>query len=36
MSYRLIPFVIFLAVLLAGGIGLIADGGIRLLRGQRR
>jgi hypothetical protein len=36
MSYRLIPLVIFLAVLLVGGIALIADAGIRVLRGQRR
>jgi len=32
----LIPLVIFLAVLLAGGIALIADAVLRLLRGQRR
>jgi len=36
MSFPLIPVVIFLAVLLMGGVGLIADAGIRMLRGQRR
>jgi hypothetical protein len=36
MSYPLIPVFVFLAVLLAGGVALIADGGVRLLRGQRR
>ena len=36
MSYTLFPLVIFLGVLFVGGIALIADGGIRLLRGQRR
>jgi hypothetical protein len=32
----MIPLFIFLAVLLAAGVALIADAGIRLLRGQRR
>jgi hypothetical protein len=32
----LIPLVIFLAVFLVGGIALIADAGIRVLRGHRR
>ena len=36
MSYTLIPLIAFLAVLLVGGIALIADAGIRLLRGLRR
>jgi hypothetical protein len=34
MSYALVPLVVFLAVLFVGGIALIADAGIRLLRGQ--
>jgi len=32
MSYILISLVVFLAVMLAGGTALIADGGIRLIR----
>ncbi len=36
MSYTQIPLIVFLAVLLAGGIALITDGGIRLFRGERR
>jgi hypothetical protein len=32
----MIPLFIFLAALLAAGVGLIADAGVRLLRGQRR
>ena len=36
MSYTQIPLIVFLFVLLAGGIALIADGGIRLVRGERR
>jgi hypothetical protein len=36
MYYYFISLVIFLALLLTGGIALIADAGIRLLRGQRR
>ena len=36
MNYTLIPLVAFLAVLLLGGIALIADAGIRLVRGHRR
>jgi len=36
MSYPLVPVFVFLVVLLAGGVALIADGGVRLLRGQRR
>jgi hypothetical protein len=36
MGYQLIPLFILLAVLLAAGVALIADAGVRLLRGQRR
>jgi hypothetical protein len=36
MTYTLIPLMVFLAVLLVGGTALIADAGIRLLRGDRR
>ena len=36
MSYPLIPVFVFLVVLLAGGLALIGDAGVRLLRGQRR
>jgi hypothetical protein len=36
MSYTLVPLVVSLAVLFIGGIALIADAGIRLLRGERR
>jgi len=36
MNYEFIVLVAFLAVLLAAGIALIADAGMRLLRGQRR
>jgi hypothetical protein len=36
MNYQFIVLVVFLAVLLAAGIALIADAGLRLLRGQRR
>jgi hypothetical protein len=36
MSYQYIVLVVFLFVLLAAGIALIADAGMRLLRGQRR
>jgi len=36
MTYRLISLMVFLAVLLVGGVSLIADAGIRLLRGDRR
>jgi hypothetical protein len=36
MSYQLIPLIVFLAVLLAWGIALIADAGLRVLRGKRR
>jgi len=36
MNYTLIPLVAFLVVLLLGGIALIADAGIRLLRGHWR
>jgi hypothetical protein len=36
MSYQYIVLVVFLFVLLASGITLIADAGMRLLRGQRR
>ena len=36
MNYTLIPLVAFLLVLLLGGIALIADAGIRLLRSHRR
>jgi len=36
MHYYFIWLVIFLAVLLTGGIALIADAGMRLLRGQRK
>lgn len=35
MSYELISLVIFLGVLLAGGVGLIADAGVRLIRRER-
>jgi hypothetical protein len=36
MNYQFIVLVSFLALLLAAGIALIADAGLRLLRGQRR
>jgi hypothetical protein len=36
MNYQFIVLVVFLAMLLAVGIALIADAGVRLLRGQRR
>ena len=36
MSYQLISLYVFLAVLLAWGIALIADAGRQLLRGHRR
>jgi hypothetical protein len=36
MVYQTIPLFIFLAVLLGAGVALIADAGVRLLRGQRR
>jgi len=36
MTYTLIPLMDFLAVLLEGGVSLIADAGIRLIRGDRR
>ncbi len=36
MNYTLIPLIAFLIVLLLIGIALIADAGIRLLRGHRR
>jgi hypothetical protein len=36
MSYQFIVLVVFMAVLLTAGIALIADAGVRLLRGQRR
>ena len=36
MTYTLIPLMVFLAVLLVGGAALIADAGIRLVRGDRR
>jgi hypothetical protein len=36
MNYEFIVLVVFLAMLLAAGIALIADAGMRLLRGQRR
>jgi hypothetical protein len=36
MNYEFIVLVVFLAVLLAAGIALITDAGMRLLRGQRR
>jgi hypothetical protein len=36
MSYQMIPLIVFLVVLLAGGLALIGDAGLRLLRGQRR
>jgi hypothetical protein len=36
MSYQLFSLMIFLAVLLAAGIALMADAGLRMLRGQRR
>jgi hypothetical protein len=36
MNYQFIVLVGFLALLLAAGIALIADAGLRLLRGQRR
>jgi len=36
MTYTLIPLMVFLAVLLVAGVSLIADAGIRLLRGDRR
>ena len=36
MSYPLIPVFVFLVVLLAGGLALIGDASVRLLRGQRR
>jgi hypothetical protein len=36
MSYPLITVFIFLGALLMGGIALIADAGIRMLRGQWR
>ena len=36
MNYTLIPLMAFLAVLLVGGIALIADAGIRLIRDLRR
>jgi hypothetical protein len=36
MSYPLVPVFIFLVLLLTGGVALIADAGVRLLRGQRR
>ena len=36
MIYTQIPLVVLLAALLVGGIALIADGGIRLVRGERR
>jgi hypothetical protein len=36
MSYPLIPVFVFLGVLLAGGVALIADAGVRLLRDLRR
>jgi hypothetical protein len=36
MSSPLVPVFAFLVVLFAGGVALIADAGVRLLRGQRR
>jgi len=36
MSYTLIPLAVFLSVLLVGGVALLADAGIRLIRGERR
>jgi hypothetical protein len=36
MFYQLIPLLIFLAVLLIVGVALIADAGLRLMRGERR
>jgi hypothetical protein len=36
MRYQMIPLIVFLAVLLVGGLALIGDAGLRLLRGQRR
>jgi hypothetical protein len=36
MPYLVFPLTIFLTVLLTGGIALIADGGRRLLRGERK
>jgi hypothetical protein len=36
MSYTAIPLVVFLGVELVGGIALLADAGIRLLRERRK
>jgi hypothetical protein len=35
MTYLVIPLHVFLAVLLVGGVALIADAGRRLVRGER-
>jgi hypothetical protein len=36
MHYQLIPFIILATALLVFGVGLIADAGLRLYRGERR
>jgi len=36
MRYQWIGLIIFLVVLLAGGVALIGDAGLRLLRGGKR
>jgi hypothetical protein len=36
MTYTLVPLFVFLAVLFAGGVALIGDAGIRVIRGHRR
>jgi hypothetical protein len=36
LSYTMFPILAFLGVLLAGGVALITDAGIRLLRDFRR
>jgi hypothetical protein len=36
VDYKLIPLLMFSALLLAGSIALFADAGVRLLRAKRR
>jgi hypothetical protein len=36
MSYTLIPLAAFLVALLLGGVTLVIDAGVRLIRGERR
>jgi len=36
MGYRVIPLLVFLGIQLVGGIALVADAGVRLLRERRR